>query len=74
VGDQPGDGGPARVVGAEHLPEEHPQGDERREDSIQPAADRSQRLRQELVGEHVGERQAAVLEELASEGVRLGAE
>ena len=74
VGVQAGDGGPARVVGAEDLPEEHPQGDERGEDPIQPAADRGQCLRQELVGEDVGERQPAVLEELVPQEGRLSAE
>jgi hypothetical protein len=74
VGEQSGDGGPARVVGAEYLPEEHPQGDERGEDPIQPLPNRGQRVRDDGVGEDVRERQAAVLEKLASEGVRLGAE
>jgi hypothetical protein len=71
VGDQSGDGGPARVVGVEDLPEEHPEGDERGEDPVQPGADGSQRVRDDLVGEDVGERQPAVLEELVPQEARL---
>ena len=74
VGDQAGDGGPAGLVGAEDLAEEDPQGDQRGEDPVQPPADGGQRLGEDLLGEDVGERQAAVLEELPPEEVGLLAE
>ena len=74
VGDQAGDGGPAGVVGAEHLAEEHPQGDQRGEDPVQPPADGGQRLGEDVLGEDVGERQVAVLEELAAQEGGLVAE
>jgi hypothetical protein len=74
VGVQAGDGGPAGVVGAEHLPQEYPQGDERGEDPIQPAADGGQRVREDVLGEDVGERQPAVLEELTPQVGRRPAE
>src|SRR5262245_35797479 len=48
---------------ATNLSEEHPQGDQRGEDPVQPVADRGQRLRDDPLGEDVGERQAAVLED-----------
>src|SRR5262249_955650 len=69
--DQAGDGGAARRVGGEGLAEEHPQGDDRGEHPVEPPADGGQRSRDELLGEDVGERQAAVLEGLPPEGVHL---
>jgi hypothetical protein len=74
VGDQAGDGGPARLVGAEDLPEDHPQGDQRGEHPIEPPADGRHRVGDDIVGEDVGERQAAVLKELPSQKVGLRAE
>ena len=62
--DEAGDGGPAGVVGAEHLAEEHPQGDQQGEDPVKPPSDGGQRVGEDIVGEDVGERQPAVLEEL----------
>ena len=59
------------MVGAEHLPEEHPEGDQRGEDAVQPSADGGQRLGEDVRGEDVGERQAAVLEELPPQEVGL---
>ena len=71
MGDQAGDGGPAGVVGAEDLAEEDPQGDQRGEDPVQPPADGGQGLGEDVLGEDVGERQAAVLEELPPQEGRL---
>ena len=71
VGDQAGDGGAAGVVGAEDLAQEDPQRHQRGEDPVQPAGDGGQRLGDDLLGEDVGERQVAVLKELASEEVHL---
>ena len=71
VGDQAGDRGPARLVGGEGLAEEDPQGDDRGEHPVQPSADGSQRLCDDLLGEDVGERQAAVLKELPPEDAHL---
>src|SRR5262249_2894885 len=45
----------------------------RGEDAVQPAGDGGQRLGDELLGEDVGERQVAVLEELSSQEVHLSA-
>ena len=66
VGDQAGDGGAAGVVGAEDLAQEDPQRHQRGEDPVQPAADGGQRFGDDVLGEDVGERQVAVLEELPS--------
>ena len=74
MGDQAGDGGAAGVVSAEDLPEEDPQRHERGEHPVEPGADRSQRLRDDLLGEDVGERQVTVLEELPSQAADLFAE
>jgi hypothetical protein len=74
VGVEAGDGGPAGVVGVEHLAEEDPEGDERREDPVQPPAGGGQRLGQDGLGQDVGERQAAVPEELPPQEVGVGAE
>jgi hypothetical protein len=71
VGDQAGDGGATRLVGGEGLAEEDPQGDDRGEDPVQPSADGGQGLGDDLLGEDVGERQAAVLKELSPEEVDL---
>jgi len=73
VGDQAGDGGAARVVGAEDLPQEDPQRDHRREDPVQPAGEGGQRPGHDLFGEDVGERQLAVLKELPPQEVYLPA-
>ena len=51
------------MVGAEDLAQEHPQRHQRGEHPVEPAADRGQRLREDVLGEDVGERQAAVLQE-----------
>jgi hypothetical protein len=64
VGGQAGDGGTARRVGGEGLAVEHPQSDDRGEQPIQPPADGGLRVGDEFPGESVGERKAAVLEEL----------
>ena len=65
MGDEAGDGGPAGVVGAEDLAEERPQGDQRGEDPVQPDADGGQRVGDDVLGEDIGERQLAILKELA---------
>ena len=62
------------MVGAEHLPQEHPEGDQRGEHPVQPAANSGQRFGDDPLGEDVGERQIAVLEELAAQETRLFAE
>src|SRR5262249_46248213 len=72
MGDQAGDGGTAGMVGAEDLSQENPECEQGGKDPVQPAAERRQRLGQNLLGENAGERQAAVLEKLASQKSRLG--
>ena len=71
VGDQAGDGGAAGVVGTEDLAQEDPKRNQGGEDPVQPAGESGQRLREDLLGEDVGERQVAVLKELPSEEVQL---
>jgi hypothetical protein len=71
VGDQAGDGGAAGVVRAEDLAQEDPERNQRGEDPVQPAGDRRQRLLDDVFGQDVGERQVAVLQELAAEEVDL---
>jgi hypothetical protein len=44
------------MVVAEDLPEEHPQGDQRREDPVEPPADSGQGFGNDPFGEDVGER------------------
>jgi hypothetical protein len=73
MGEQAGDGGAAGVIRTQDLPEKDPERDQRGEDPIQPAAQRGQRLGDHLFGEDVGERQLAVVEELAAEETHLGA-
>src|SRR3982751_5797859 len=51
---------PVRV---EPLAEEPPEGDERGEDPVQPPADDGQGVRQDVLGQDVGEWQAPALEE-----------
>jgi hypothetical protein len=73
MGEQAGDGGAARMVGTQDLPEEDPERDQRGEDPIHPTAQRGQRLCDHVFREGIGERQLAVLEELAAEETHLGA-
>ena len=68
VGEQAGDGGAAGVVGAEDLPQEDPERDQRRVDPAQPAGDGREGRCDAVLGEDVGEGQVAVLEELAAQG------
>src|SRR5207248_11562466 len=74
VGDQAGDGGATGVVGAEGLPQEDPERDQRGEDPVEPAADRGQRGRDNVLGEDVGEGEVAVLQELAPEKANVFAD
>src|SRR5205814_5319459 len=74
VGDQAGDRGAAGVVCTEDLAQEDPKRNPWGEDPVQPAGDGGQRLRDDLLGEDVGERQVAVLKELPSQGADLFAE
>ena len=74
MGDQTGDRHAAGVVRAEDLPEEDPQGDQWGEHPVQPAAESGQRLGNDVLGEDVGKRQAAVLEELTPQEARLVAQ
>jgi hypothetical protein len=53
------------MVGAEHLPEEHPHGDQWKEYPVEPPAEGGERLGDDFLGEDRGERQVAILEELA---------
>src|SRR5262249_49813883 len=71
MSDQAGDRGAAGVVRTQDLPQEDPQGDQGGKDPVQPAGDGGQRLRDDLLGEDVGERQGAVLKELPSQEVQL---
>ena len=75
MGDQPGDGGAAGLVGVEDLAEEDPEGHQRGVDPVVPGRlDLAEGLVEAVGGEDVGEGEAAVLEELAAEGVDLMAE
>ena len=71
MGDEAGDGGAAGVVGTEDLAQEDPKRNQWGEDPVQPAGEGGQRLRDDLLGQDVGERQVAVLKELPSEEVHL---
>ena len=72
MGDQPGDGGAAGLVGVEHLAEEDPEGDQRGEDPVVPGRlDLAEGLLEAAGGQDVGEGEAAVLEELPAEEVDL---
>jgi hypothetical protein len=73
MGEQAGDGGAAGMVGTQDLPEKDPEQYQRGEDAVQPTADGGERLGDHLFREDIGERQVAVLKELASEETRLGA-
>jgi hypothetical protein len=59
------------MVGAEDLPRENPERHERGEHPIETDADRGQRMRDDVLGEDVGEGQVAVLQELAPEKTDL---
>ena len=72
MGDQPGDGGAAGLVGVEDLAEEDPEGHQRGVDPVVPGRlDLAEGLVEAVGGEDVGEGEAALLEELAAEGVDL---
>ena len=65
--DQAGDRGAAGLVGVEGLAEEDPEGHQRVVDPVVPGRlDLAEGLVEALGGEDVGEREAAVLEELAA--------
>jgi hypothetical protein len=60
------------VIGAQHLAQEDPQGDERREDAVDPGdASLGQRLGDEVFGEDFAERQRLTQGKLASEELHL---
>src|SRR5262249_4401511 len=61
------------MVGTQDLTQEDPERDQRGKDAVQPAAERGQRLGDHFLRENLGERQVAVLKELAPEETRLGA-
>jgi hypothetical protein len=70
--DQPSHGGTAGVVGAENLPQKHPERYERREDSVVPACANCRKcLRDDFRREHVCERQVSVLKKLAAQKSHL---
>jgi hypothetical protein len=60
------------MVRTQYLTQENPQRDERRIDPIQPAhIDRCQRLRDDPLSEHIGERKASILKKLPPQEPRL---
>src|SRR5262249_6183386 len=64
--------GATGMVGTEDLPQEDPQRDERRIDALHPeATDRGQGALDEILGEHVGERQIPFLQELPAQETGL---
>ena len=72
IGDQPRDGGAAGLVGVEGLAEEDPGRHRRCVDPVVPGRlDLAEGLVEAIGGEDVGEREAALLEELAAEGFDL---
>ncbi len=71
VGEEAGDGGAAGMIRTQDLPEKDPERDQWGKDPVQPAGDGGQRLRDDLLGQDVGERQVAVLQERPSEEVHL---
>ena len=57
MNDQARDGRTTGMILAQHLPEEHPEGDQRGEDPVQPVPDGGQPAGEDVIGEDVGGRQ-----------------
>ena len=75
MGEQAGDRGAAGMVRAEDLTEKDPQGDERRVDAVEPCSvDRGESVSDEVFGEHVSEREFAVLKVLPAKKVNVAPE
>ena len=74
VGVEAGHGSPARLVGARAPGRGTPTGWPGGEDAVQPPADGGQGIRQDVLGQDVGERQAVALEELPPQMVGVRAE
>ena len=72
MSDQARDGRATGMILAQHLPEEHPQRDQRRINSVEPDDVQCfQCLRYSTFGQYISERQVAVLQKLPPQKTHL---